>query len=384
MSRSEPSPAPRRAAASPMSRGAHAPQDPPATPQRPDDDLGRTRGAPAQPLDARRLRSLFLDLLGRPPFEGERAEWLGRGTREFVTAQVGSEAFWRHWLHEQLYYFLLVDDFRPVGEAIDRLPTDLAAGKLSARDALHRIALLPSFDLRNPGADTFVTVVMEQYVGITVQLSRRELEIGKGAYDGRPGLFLGAQAGNQADVVRVAVEHKDAARHFLAREYSRLMGVEPDRRELAAAARTFHKDPWSYPDLVREWLLTDAYAARLERGKDLPNRTFVRVLFVDLMGREPTGDEAETLRGALDGLGDPRPLRSVVARMLLDSGRVALPDKASIADPTRWIAQQFERFLGRAASQDELQAFVGAFRDPACQPRTVLQVLLSDPAYHRY
>ena len=339
---------------------------------------------PALALDARRLRSLFLDLLGRPPFPAERAEWLGRGTHELLDALLGTPAFWQHWFDEQLYYFMLIDNFRPEGEGVEAIPAGLAAGKLSVRDALHRIALLPSFDLRNPGADTFVTVVMEQIVGLTVQLAKRELEIGKGAYDGRPGLFLGASAGSQSDVVKIAVEHKDATRHLVAREYERVVDAPLERRALAEAARELYKDPWRYLAVLREWLLSDAYGARLARGKELSNRLFVRALFVDLLEREPTSDEAETLRGALDGLGDSRPLRAVVVRMLLDSGKVALPAKDSIADPTAWVGEQFRRFLGRDASQDELRIFVAAFHEEALEPRMILQVLLSDPAYHRY
>jgi hypothetical protein len=356
----------------PRSGQEPAPQDPESV------------AAPALALDPRRLRSLFLDLLGRPPFEAERAQWLGKGTRVLLDALLGSPDFWAHWFDEQLYYFMLIDNFRPEGEGVDAIPAGLAGGKLSVRDAIHRIALLPSFDLRNPGADTFVTVVMEQITGMTVQLARRELEIGKGAYDGRPGLFLGANAANQSDVVKVAVLHKDAARHFAAREHLRIVGAPLERRALADAARELHKDPWSYLAVLRGWLLSEAYAARLVRGQELPNRLFVRALFVDLLEREPTPDEAETLRGALDGLGDSRPLRAVVVRMLLDSGRVALPEKTSIADPTAWVREQFRRFLARDASQDELRVFVTAFHDEACEPKTILQVLLSDPAYHRY
>lgn len=347
-------------------------------------DDPRSAATPALALDARRLRSVYLDLLGRPPFRAERELWLGRGTRELLDALLGTPAFWRHWFDEQLYYFMLIDNFRPAGEGVEAIPAGLAAGKLSVRDALHRIALLPSFDLRNPGADTFVTVVMEQLVGMTVQLARRELEIGKAAYDGRPGLFLGASAGSQADVVRVAAEHKDGMRHFVAREYARLMEAPLDRRALAAAARELHKDPRRFIDVLRAWMLSDAYAERLARGKELPNRVYVRALFVDLMEREPTDDEAETLRGALDGLGDSRPLRAVVVRMLLDSGKVALPTKGAIPDPTAWVAEQFRRFLGREASPEELRAFVTVFHEPACEPRTIVQVLLSDPSYHRY
>jgi hypothetical protein len=355
-----------------MPRPTPLPQDP------------ESAAAPALALDARRLRSLYLDLLGRPPFPAERAEWLGRGTRELLDALLGTPAFWRHWFAEQLYYFMLIDNFRPEGEGVEAIPAGLAAGKLSVRDAVHRIALLPSFDLRNPGADTFVTVVMEQVVGMTVQLAKRELEIGKGAYDGRPGLFLGAMAASQSDIVEVAAEHKDATRHFVAREHLRVVGAPLERRALAEVARELHKDPWSYLAVLREWLLSGAYTERLARGQELSNRLFVRALFVDLLEREPTPDEAETLRGALDGLGDSRPLRAVVVRMLLDSGKVALPAKASIADPTAWVAEQFRRFLGREASQDELRVFVTAFHEEACEPRTILQVLLSDPAYHRY
>lgn len=362
-----------------MSRIEH--ESPGAARARQDD---RSAAAPAAPLDPRRLRSLYLDLLGRPPFEPERREWLGRGTRELLTALVGSPAFWRHWFDEQLYYFMLIDNFRPEGEGVDAIPAGLTAGKLSVRDALHRIALLPSFDLRNPGADTFVTVVMEQYLGITVQTSRRELEIGKSAYDGRKGLFLGAEAGSQADVVKVAAEHKDAARHFLAREHLRLVGAPLDRKALADAARALHKDPRCFPDLLRDWVLSDTYTARLARGLELPNRLYVRALFVDLLGREPSPDEAETLRGALDGLGDSRPLRAVVVRMLLDSGKVPMPDKAAIADPTAWVRGEFQRLLGRDPAEDELRLFVATFHEPECEPRTIVQVLLADPAYHRY
>ncbi|MEZ6015163.1 MAG: hypothetical protein R3F49_08625 [Planctomycetota bacterium] len=344
----------------------------------------RSAAAPALVLDTRRLRSLYLDLLGRPPFAAERDLWLGRGARELLDALLGSDAFWRHWFDEQLYYFMLIDNFRPEGEGVEAIAAGLSAGKLSVRDALHRIALLPSFDLRNPGADTFVTVVMEQLVGLTVQVARRELEIGKAAYDGRPGLFLGANASSQADVVRVAAQHKDSMRHFVAREYERVLGEPMERRALAAAARELHKDPRRYLDVLRGWLLSDGYAARLERGKELSNRLFVRALFVDLLGREPSDDEAETLRGALDGLGDSRPLRAVVVRMLLDSGRVPLPEKGAIADPTQWIAGEFRRLLGREAGPDELKEFVTVFHEPDCVPALIVQVLLADPAYHRY
>jgi hypothetical protein len=343
-----------------------------------------TRAEPARALDDAALRAAFLDLVGRPPFEDERARWLGRGRHELVDALTSTEAFWQHWLDEQLYYFLLIDNFRPESERVLAIPRDLAAEKLDVREAIHRIALSPSFDQRNPGADTFVTVVMEQLDGLRVQKNARELEVGKAVYDGKPGTFLGKSGASQSDVVRIAVEHKAFSETLVEREHRRLVRAEPDRQALAEWVRRFHRDPRAYPGLVREWILSPAWDARVASRTDAPNRLFVRALFVDLLGRLPSDEEARRLRTALDGLADPRPLRAVVARLLIDSGSVKLPEKRAVEDPTRWVADLFRRLLGREAAQDELAAFVGAFHDPACQPATVLYAIVTHPDYQCY
>jgi len=347
-----------------------------------DDAARETRAEPARALDDGALRAAFLDLVGRPPFSPERERWLGRGRHELVDALLATEDFWRHWYEEQLYYFLLIDNFRPESERLRELPADLAAGRVDVRDALHRIALSSSFELRNPGADTFVTVVLEQLDGIEVQSERRTLEIGKALYDGESGHFLGRAGSSQSDVVRIAIEDRRFELTFLAREHRRWLGSELPASELAADARALRADPDSFPVLVRRWFLSPAYDERLERGSKLENRQFVRTLFVDLLARLPTDEEQSRVRGALDGLSDPLPLRAVLARLLLESGQVELPAKETIADPTAWVADQFRRLLGREASHGELAAFVGAFHDPACRPATVLQALVSHPEYH--
>ena len=93
---------------------------------------------------------MFLDLVGRPPYAEERSHWLGKARHDLCDALIGSEAFWRHWYEEQLYYFLLIDNFRPGSERMRGIPAALSAGVLDARDAIHRIALSSSFDQRNP------------------------------------------------------------------------------------------------------------------------------------------------------------------------------------------------------------------------------------------
>jgi hypothetical protein len=249
---------------------------------------------------------------------------------------------------------------------------------------VHRIALSSSFDQRNPGADTFVTVVMEQLDGIEVQKIPRELEIGKAIYDGTSGVFLGATGATQADIVRIAVEHKLFSQTFIAREYQRVIGATPDKAELAAWAREFQRDPRTFPALVRQWLESPRYDERLARSRPVPNRLFVRSLFVDLRGRLPASEEENRTRNALDGLADPVPLRSVIARLMLDSEENTVPARDAIDDASKWVGEQFERLLGRAPSENELRVFVTAMKDPALRPSTVVYALVSHPEYQSY
>jgi len=356
----------------------------PLEPRQGRQDDGRTHARPARPLDAHVLRTLSLDLIGRPPFAVEVEEWSGKPVQAFLDTVLGSQEFWEHWYEEQLYYFLLIDNFRPATDSTRTIPAKLVEGRMSVRDALHRVALSSSFNLRNPGADTFVTVVMEQVVGLTVQKHKAELEIGKRVYDGHNGLFLGSFGENQSDVVRIAIESKAAARAFTAREFVRMTHREAPKKELAAWTRKLHKDPHTFIEVVREWLLSEAYEARLAHPVPLANRLFVRAVFVDLLGRLPEPAEAEPLRNALDGLSDSRPLRSVLVRLLLDSGSVPIPEKNSIRDVTEWVAGLFPRFLGREATPEELKAFVLAFGEPECRPKTILYAILSNAEYHTF
>lgn len=345
---------------------------------------GRTVAQPVLALDHHVLRTVCLDLLGRPPLPVEREAWLGRDLREYLVETTGSLEFWEHWLDEQLYFFLLIDNFRPETEGVRSVPQKMVEGRLDPREAVHRVVLSPSFEMRNPGADTFVTVVMEQLAGMRVQKKARELEIGKALYDGRSGVFLKHTGNSQADVVRICVESKEFARVFIEREYGRLVHREGPKKALGSWSMAFYREPGLFGDLVREWFASEAYMARLEEQHPLSNRAFVNALHVDLLGRMPTQAEAEPMREALDGLGDSAPLRSILARLLLDSGRVEIPEKAAIGDQRVWAAALFPRFFGREGSEGEVNAVCGALDEPSCRPATVLYALLSHPEYHRY
>src|SRR5438045_2571735 len=67
--------------------------------------------ASAQALDHHSLRTVHMDLLGRPPYRAEYETWLGKELPALVDQLLSSHEFWEHWHEEQLYYFLLINNF---------------------------------------------------------------------------------------------------------------------------------------------------------------------------------------------------------------------------------------------------------------------------------
>jgi hypothetical protein len=341
------------------------------------------RGVP-RALDARDLRRTFLDLLARPPLPLERDSWLGKAREELLESVLATGEFWRAWLEEQLYYFLLIDNFRPSAESVEALSRQLTAGEIGVREVLHRVCLSSSFDRRNPGPDTYVTVVMEQVLGIHVQRSPRELEIGKKVYDGRKGTFLGRPGSSQADIVHNAISDARSLEHLVRREHERLLRRPAADQVIAAWAASLERDPLCFPSILGAWLLSEAYDRRLETNAQQPNHLFIRALHVDLLGRLPDEAESQRMRSALDGLAESGPLRSLLARLILDSGKVPLAERATLADPASWIRGLFERLLGRPPNGTELGAFLESFADPACRTATIVYAIVSHPEYQTW
>lgn len=133
------------------------------------------------------------------------------------------------------------------------------------------------------------------------------------------------------------------------------------------------------------------------------NTQYVRGLYTDLVGRAPESydiiitDAAGTELGrfsvaeqdlllfTLDGVGDPAPLRSLIAAGLVRSAEVVLPEKDEVDDPAEFVTEQFKRFLGREPNPYELEAFVAEWEaDPAVGPRTVIRALVGSREYQSY
>ncbi len=353
-----------------------------------EDETGRGGGSDEPGLDLsdpRHVRAVYLDLLGRTPDRDEVE--LASGSRPDVLLRrlVGGADFWDQWYEEELYYFLLVDNARPERPASGQsLPSLLAAGAMSMPDAVRFIATSQAFHRANPGNDTFVSVVLEQFLGITVQRDKAMLEAGKKMYDGRSASLFSQRGDSQADVVRIVTSQDGFHDFIMLRQYQRFLGEAPPRDLLAELGRRLREEPGSYEVMVKEWLLSPRYAERVATLRTKNDRQFIRGLFMDLTGRLPPPVTLQRLRTAMAALADAGPLRSVIARVLLDGELDRLPERDEIEDVEEWIEETFLRFLGRPPSAEELQDFALIWRQEDAGPATVVAALVTHWEYQHY
>lgn len=136
--------------------------------------------------------------------------------------------------------------------------------------------------------------------------------------------------------------------------------------------------------------------------RDRSNSQFVRAVYSDLVGRAPESyeflitinggrpiplqvNEQSLLVGALEGMGDSRPLRALVVAGLVASAEVSLPERDEVEEPADFIAEQFRRLLGREPGAYELRAFVDEWEaDGAVGPRQVVRALIGSREYQSF
>lgn len=136
--------------------------------------------------------------------------------------------------------------------------------------------------------------------------------------------------------------------------------------------------------------------------RERSNSQFIRAAYADLVGRAPESydfevsfngtfagafpiNEQDILMGALDGVGDPSAVRSLIIAGLLESEEVDIPAKSEVSDPEEFIRDQFRFFLGRDPGVYELRAFTDEWAtDAAVNPRTVIRALMESREYQTY
>lgn len=130
------------------------------------------------------------------------------------------------------------------------------------------------------------------------------------------------------------------------------------------------------------------------------NSQYIRAVYADLLGRAPevydfaiedqSGNvvaqfpiqEQTNLIAALDGTGDPDPLRAILAAGLLGSTEGDVPEKGAVKDPRAFIRDEFRTLLGREPNAYEAFAFEDAWEtDEATGPRAVIRAIVGSREY---
>ncbi|MHC4939209.1 MAG: hypothetical protein ACYTHK_09600 [Planctomycetota bacterium] len=339
-------------------------------------------------LDTDRLRTirrLYMDLQWRTPRLDEIRAAYDLPHAKLVDRMLDDPEVWNAWYEQQLFYFLLLDRFRPKQGRVTTIPERLAKNEIPVPIALREIIASTYFNDRNPGNDTFCTVVLEQCCGLVVQERKnlRTLNESKKMYDGYKAKIFKTKGASQSDFVRICFAQRIFFEHLLRRSWKELHGSEIGKEQLRKDADRFQNDPWAFRAILRDWLTGPAYTGGVRQARTKPEIPYVRGLFVDALGRVPTYEELRNVRNAFLSLADPTPIRLVMGRVLLESPQSRLPDSALEAE--RFVKEQFLRLFARPPSARELNTFVQALKnDPDVTPRVVLWTLISSPEYQTY
>ncbi|MEC7582957.1 MAG: hypothetical protein VYE77_01455 [Planctomycetota bacterium] len=333
-------------------------------------------------ITPRLLHRLCYDVLLRGPKPAEMRSYVGADTEEIVQRLLQSREAMSAWFEEQLQFFLLLDRFRPRGDSIEQLPRRLQRGQLDARSAIGEILLSTGFSLRNPGNDTFVTVVLEQCLGLVVQdrAGKKTLEAGKKMYDGKKARFLGKEGRNQSDLIQAVLHDEQFTRHLLDRYHRHLLNTPlPKDADIAEV----HGDFTRFFPKLGEWMASPEYQEALDQRRTKTERQFLRGLYVDLLERVPDEQEMRNLRNAMQAMADPAPLRTVLAKVILDSSKRRLPPYRKGEDQ-EFVRECFQRYLARSPNQPELAAFTEVLASDGGEPIHVVRALVGSLEYQTY
>jgi len=87
----------------------------------------------------------------------------------------------------------------------------------------------------------------------------------------------------------------------------------------------------------------------------------------------------DRLSATFQALADPTPIRSVLAKVMVDSEQVKT---GKIDNPTQWVQDLFGRMLGRAPGEKETEAFVQAVKDG--KAKLAIQAIVDSEEYQNY
>ncbi|MEK7483242.1 MAG: PKD domain-containing protein, partial [Planctomycetota bacterium] len=342
--------------------------------------------SPEQIQHRRYIRKVFFDTFNRAPSIAEYSRFQNQSPEQVVDQILSSYEFWENWYEDELFYFLLIDNFRPANEALLSIPERLHKKQFHTREAIQSIVISQYFNARNPGNDTWVTVVFEQLLGMKVQEKKnvKHLVTGKKIYDGYKEKLFNQEGKSQADVIYITLAQDIFYELYILRHYERYFGEKPKKEAVQPEIEQYKADPGCYSTIVKQWLLSQKYRDSAWKLRSKTDFKFVRALYVDLLGRRPSFEEYRLLRNALQALSDSRPLRTILVKLIVESGQFTLPEKSAISNSNQWIREQFFRYLCRFPTEQELSIWSSTFPQRFCSPQLMVEALLLNREYNSY
>lgn len=327
----------------------------------------------------KRLRRLYLDVLGRSPTPAEALAEERKGIDALVRNILLRAEGGRAWVEEVTIRFGLYGDYRPVGDEAALLALRIPAESLAPPIVEGVLARDPSFMRRHPPGRSLATAVAELLLGRspTAQEIAAAVELAAGRSAEVPG--LGRLADPRAWLLAV-LDSEAFRRAAVLRRLDRFLASGDARSRLERAMGAVARGPKAWRAFCEDMLRDDRYLGRRQlRPKDPV--TFLRTLFVDLLERKPTDRELAALVQAVETMPGQSAAFAAVVRVLVDSGEAPIPLLVEIEDGPRWVTDRFLRYLGRPPSAAEMKAYGDGLLHPQGGPELVIHALLTGPEY---
>jgi hypothetical protein len=327
----------------------------------------------------RRVRRLYLDVLGRAPTPSEALDEAEAAYDKLVGNILLRAEAGRVWYEETTLHFGLVGDFRPASPEAADLPLRLVAEGLVPAEAEAVLARDPSFLRAHPPGRAFAEALTQ--VLLARAPSPEELAAAERLAAGEPAEVPGAGILADGAAWLEAVLRSEAfARAANRRRLVRFLAGDAAERRGNAAYLASKTGAAAWRAFLTGLLLAPETAdrRRLVRKDDL---TLLRGLFVDLLERRPTDRELLALVRALRVVPGTSACFAALVKALIDSGQVPIPLLVEIADAPGWITDRYLRYVGRKPSPDELKACGEVLLDPQGGPELVVFALLTGPEY---
>lgn len=327
----------------------------------------------------KRLRRLYLDVLGRSPTPAEAIAEERQGVRALVKNILLRAEMGRAWYEEVSIRFGLLGDTRPVSDEAASLALRIPSENLPPHQVERALALDPSFLRKHPPGRPLAEAIAR-------------LLLGRAPTDAETLAAIALADGKSVEIPDVGTVDSPRAwlltvldsrafrRAAMERRLARFLDSGDARKHIGRALNAVDEGHKSWRAYLEGILTSTAYLGR-KKLRPKGTVTFLRTLFIDLLERKPTDREMTALVRAVGAMGGDTAAFGAVVRIMIDSGQAPIPLLVDIYDLPRWLKDRFLRYLGRPPTKTELKAYGEVAMDPEGGPELIIQALLTGAEY---